>query len=521
MDLEKDSVLVIGAGIGGLAAGIRLAAAGLPVTLIEAQGWPGGKIRTTPSAAGPVDAGPTVLTLRAVLDDLFDAAGTQLDQHLTLTPLPVIARHFWRCGKSLDLFADPRANADAIGQAFDAQARDEFTRFNTATRALFDAFAAPVMQAARPAALAAAGAALARPALLPWLRPGLTLEGKLAKGFTDPRLRQLFGRYATYVGGNPKLAPALLALIWQAEAQGVWAVRGGMAQLAQVLAGLFTGLGGKLRLNAPVARLNTAQGRITGATLADGTIIPARQILFNGDPAALPFLLDAPRRAPAAQRTQPRSLSAHVWTFAAKVRPEGLGRNALGYHTVFFADDAGAEFGPLARAEIPHQPTIYICAQDRHETTPEGPERFQFILNAPALPAAAQPPKDMPCPISPCARLASFGLHLDPDPGSVVLTGPGQFATLFPHSQGALYGLSPNSPLATFLRPTARTRVKGLYLAGGGTHPGAGVPMAALSGKHAAQAVLSDRISARMFHPMAMPGGISTGSATRATALSR
>lgn len=521
MAKEKDSVLVIGAGIGGLAAAIRLAARGLPVTLVEAQAWPGGKMRVTESPAGPVDAGPTVLTLRPVLEDLFSAAGTTLAAHLILTPLPVIARHYWRCGTKLDLFPDPQASAAAIGAAFGAQARTEFLAFDAATRTLYDAFAGPVMEAPCPSVFGAARAALSRPALLPWLRPGLTLDRALAGQFSDPRLRQLFARYATYVGGNPQLAPALLALIWQAEARGVWAVLGGMARLAQVLAELFISLGGALRLNAPVARLTTAQGRITGAILADGEGISARQVVFNGDPAALPWLLDRPRRAPGHRQILPRSLSAHVWTFAAQVRPEGMGRSALAYHTVFFADAAQDEFAPLARGQIPKEPTVYICAQDRSGDPPRGPERFQFILNAPALPAGQVRRKDMPCPISPCTRLARFGLHLDPDPTSVVLTGPGDFATLFPHSQGALYGLSPNSALSTFLRPTARTRIKGLYLAGGGVHPGAGVPMAALSGKHAAEAVLGDRISAARSRPMAMPGGISTGSVTTGPAPSR
>ncbi|MGY6548721.1 MAG: 1-hydroxycarotenoid 3,4-desaturase CrtD [Roseinatronobacter sp.] len=518
MSMEKDSVLVIGAGVGGLAAAIRLAATGLPVTLLEAQGWAGGKMRVTPSSAGPVDAGPTVLTMRPVLEALFAAAGTTLEAHLILQPLPILARHYWKCGTRLDLGHDQAANAQAIGDAFGAAAATEFTRFDATTRALYDAFAAPIMHAPRPRALAAAQAVLRRPALLPWLRPGLTMDTALTRQFSDPRLSQLFGRYATYVGGNPHLAPALLALIWQAEAAGVWAVHGGMARLAQVLAQLFEGLGGVLRLNTPVARVMTSGGQITGVQLAHGEVIAARQVVFNGDPAALPFLLDAPARAPRRSQTQPRSLSAHVWTLAAEVGSAGLGHDALAYHTVFFADDARAEFGPLAEGRMPRDPTIYVCAQDRIAARARGPERFQFILNAPAT-GAAPPIKDFPCDTNPFQRLQQFGLHLSAR--AQVVTTPARFAALFPHSQGALYGLSPNNPLASFLRPVARARIGGLYMAGGGVHPGAGVPMAMLSGLHAADAVLGDRISARRFRPMAMPGGISTGSATTAPAPSR
>lgn len=521
MAMQKDTVLVIGAGMGGLAAAIRFAAQGRAVTLLEAQAWPGGKMRTTPSAAGPVDAGPTVLTLRDVLDDLFDAAGAFMQDHVHLTPLPVLARHFWSDGTRLDLFPDPERNIAAISAAFGPRAGTEFARFARETRALFTAFDAPIMRSPRPSALAAARAVLARPALLPWLAPGRTLDAMLKARLHHPHLRQLFGRYATYVGGNPLLAPAVLGLIWQAEAAGVWAVRGGMASLAQALAVLFTSLGGTLRLNTPVARITSMQGAVTGVQLACGAEIRSTQIVFNGDPAALPSLLDQPRRAPGPRRTQPRSLSAQVWTFAAQVQDHGLGPGALAYHTVFFADDPAREFGPLAQGQTPDAPTIYVCAQDRHDSPPAGRERFQLILNAPALPPGASHDKDSPCPTHPCTRLAHFGLHLDPEPGQSARSSPQDFARMFPHSAGALYGLSPDGMLATFLRPRARTKMTGLYLAGGGVHPGAGVPMALLSGKHAAEAAHNDRISAPMSRPMAMPGGISTGSAMTGRAPSR
>ncbi|MCC5985063.1 MAG: phytoene desaturase [Rhodobacteraceae bacterium] len=524
MGCTKDTVIVIGAGMGGLAAAIRLAAAGRAVTLLEAHGWPGGKMRTVPSAAGPVDAGPTVLTLRDVLDDLFEAAGSTLEAHVTLDLLPVLARHFWTDGAQLDLHADPAASAEAIADTFGPRARAEFLRFDAETRALFEGFDAPIMRSPRPRALGAARAVLARPALMPWLVPGRSLNAMLAARFTEPRLRQLFGRYATYVGGNPALAPAVLGLIWQAEAAGVWAVRGGMARLAQALAAVFEGLGGTLRLNAPVARILSARGAVTGVVLADGQALTGRQVVFNGDPAALPHLLDTPRRAPPRRRTQPRSLSAQVWTFAARVQPQGLGADALTYHSVFFADDPAQEFGPLAQGRTPEAPTVYVCAQDRATRmptgAPAGAERFQFILNAPPFtPSEAQ--CNTGCNTDPFARLARFGLHLTPELTPQALTRPRDFAALFPHSQGALYGLSPDGALATFLRPGARTKLRGLYLAGGGAHPGAGVPMALMSGGHAARAAMDDRISAPVFRPTATPGGMSTGSAMTGNAPSR
>jgi 1-hydroxycarotenoid 3,4-desaturase len=516
MTTANDRILIIGAGIGGLAAAVRLAASGRRVEVLERHDWAGGKMRTLPSSAGPVDAGPTVLTLRGVFDDLFAAAGTRLADHVTLQPLPLLARHFWTDGTRLDLSGDAGANRAAISAAFGSDAGADFARFERETRALFRAFEAPVMRAPAPSFLGSAKAALRAPRLSPWLVPGRSLDTMLRARFREPRLQQLFGRYATYVGGNPMLAPAVLGLIWQAEGAGVWAVKGGMVALARALVRVFEGLGGQIHYGAEVAEILTEKGSVRGVRLSDGVELACAQVVHNGDPAALVQML---RQSPLSTRqTQPRSLSAQVWTLAAQVGVDRIGADDLAYHNVFFADDPAQEFGPLARGEPPASPTIYVCAQDRASTRPTGPERFQFILNAPPVsdPVSDKPqPKDAPCPLHPFDRLAQFGLTLTPRATATAqtLTRPQDFAALFPQSQGALYGLSPDGAMATFQRPVTQTRVKGLYLAGGGVHPGAGVPMAALSGQHAAAALLSDPISASMSRRMAMPGGMLTGSA--------
>jgi 1-hydroxycarotenoid 3,4-desaturase len=153
---------------------------------------------------------------------------------------------------------------------------------------------------------------------------------------------------------------------------------------------------------------------------------------------------------------------------------------------------------------------------------PPATERFEIIANAPPQRAEHSPRETPQCPTRSLETLARFGLHFTPEPEAArSLTTPADFAALFPASLGALYGQSPHGMMAAFQRPTARTRVAGLYLAGGGTHPGAGVPMAALSARHAAEAILSDRISTSQSRRTATPGGISTGSATGAGARSR
>jgi 1-hydroxycarotenoid 3,4-desaturase len=146
----RQKVVVIGAGMGGLAAAIRLAASGLSVTLIEAHGAPGGKMRSIATEAGPADAGPTVLTLRAVFDDLFALAGERLEDHLTLIPQLTLARHFWTDGTTLDLHADPDASAAAIAAFAGPKAEVEFAQFNRMTTRLYSAFDAPMMRGPAP-----------------------------------------------------------------------------------------------------------------------------------------------------------------------------------------------------------------------------------------------------------------------------------------------------------------------------------------------------------------------------------
>ena len=518
--MDQDRVIVIGAGMGGLAAAIRLAACGLHVTVVESAATPGGKARAIPSPAGPVDTGPTVLTLRSSFDALFALNGERLDDHVTLIPQPVLARHWWPGSDALDLTTDRDANAAAIRAFAGPHEAEAFLRFDRLAESLFTAFDAPMMQAARPDLPAIARAALRAPRLWPALRPGLSLERLLKSHFRDPRLIQLFARYATYVGARPAYAPAVLSLIWRAEARGVWAVQGGMHHLAAALAALAERMGVTFRYATPATRIQRQNGRVTGVQIADGRTLACDHCVFNGDPAALTDgrLGSAAAEALPHSAATPRSLSALVWAFASQAT--GPRAPDLIHHNLFFTDDPAAEFGPIGAGRMPTAPTLYLCAEDRAKGPAAGPERFEIILNAPAGLPALRPEDFHQCRQITFDRLSRMGLTLTP-PGPEALTTPAMLDRLFPASQGAIYGRSPEGTMASFRRPTARTALPGLYLAGGGAHPGAGVPMAALSARHAAEAIMQDRISASRSAPTAMPGGISTASRMTGGARSR
>lgn len=489
-------VLVIGAGVGGLVAAVVLAARGVRVTLLERAASPGGKMRQVQVGTAALDAGPTVFTMRWVFDEIFAQAGARFEEHVRLETAQVLARHAWADGSRLDLFADIERSADAIGDFAGAHEARGFRRFSARARAIYDALERPYLRAecSGPVQLMR-GAGLRGVAELVRISPFTTLWRALGEHFRDARLRQLFARYATYSGSSPFLAPATLMLIAHVERNGVWFVEGGMHTLARALVDLAQRNGALLRYGCEVAEIEVRAGRARALRLADGERIDADAVVLNADCAALAQGLFGRNVAHAAAPVAiaARSLSALTWCRLAPTSGFPLER-----HTVFFSDDYAAEFGDLfVHRRLPARPTVYVCAQDRGHAdlqAPAGAERLMCLVNAPAcgdtrVLGHAQVER---CADAAFGLLARCGLQVGRDEAPPVVTGPEQFAHLFPATGGALYGRATHGWNGAFQRPGARSAIPGLYLAGGSVHPGAGVPTAALSGRLAGAAVLAD-----------------------------
>lgn len=517
-------VVVIGGGVGGLSAAILLAAHGLDVVLLERAERVGGKMREVEIGGRPIDVGPTVLTMRWVFDELFESVGLRFEDHVRLRPAETLVRHAWPDGSTLDLFADIERSADAIGVLAGAREADGYRRFCVYARELYEAVEGPFLRAHRPTfktILSAAGS-LGVSGLMK-IDGHRTLWRALGDFFQDARLRQLFGRYATYCGSSPYEAPATLNVIAHVERAGVWLPEGGMYRVAEALEAAAIRAGVTIRCGAHVASIESDGGRATGVVLDTGERIGARSVVLNADPAALKRGLFGSRVARTGPSDSQRSLSALTWAFVGEVTGFPLVR-----HNVFFSSDYAAEFRDLfERATLPHEATLYVCAQDRwNEAAPHTgapgseadgdargasptAERLFFIMNAPST-GDTHPPSSteiLECEQRMFRHLQRSGLSMKSVGLSPRVTTPADFERLFPATGGALYGPASHGWSSPFSRSPARAKLPGLYFTGGSAHPGAGVPMASLSGRLAARSVIEDLASTSRSRTAGIPGG--------------
>ncbi len=506
----RSKIVVIGSGMGGLACAIDLAAAGHEVTVVERAATPGGKMHQVAVGNRRLDGGPTILTMRWVFDQLFADAGAELDTHVALRPAGLLARHAWSRSEHLDLFAEVDRSADAIGAFAGAREARGYRAFAAESARIYGALRDTFLTRDR-CGLVGLSWRIAQqnlPALFA-LRPYETLWQALGDHFRDPRLRQLFGRYATYCGASPFEAPATLMLIAHVEQQGVWLVDGDMRALADAMAALAASREVVFRYQAEAERILVRHGRATGVALRSGEEIAADAVVVAADASALRAGAFGPEAAAAVggARAPVRSLSAVTWAMSAHA--EGL---TPARHNVFFSRDYRAEFDDLAQGRVPAQPTVYLCAQDRDDAGEGagGAERLFLLINAPADgDRSARDARELArCETTVLDHLRSCGLAVTPT-GSPTVTTPREFEAMFPHTGGALYGQAMHGWAAAFRRPGSRSRLPGLYLAGGSVHPGAGVPMAALSGRLAARRLMQDRASTSTFRRGATAGGTS------------
>jgi phytoene desaturase len=469
-------IVVIGAGVGGLAAGVRLAAQGHEVVVLEQAGSPGGKAGRLELDGWRFDTGPSLLTLPQVFRDLFADTGTPLDEELELMPVEPVTRYRFADGSTVDLSADEDRSVEAL-EAWSPGAGTDWRRFLSTCARMWEGSQAflsglPPWPPRRPRV----GERPPDPRDLLRVRPWQTLRGLARAHARDPRLQMLIERFATYAGGEPRRAPAALALAGYVEhAFGAWHVRGGLYAIVEALARRLESLGGELRLATPARGIELSGGRVT-AVATDAAQLSCDLVVCDADAQALhDDLLPTLRGA----RGSERSLSGCALMLGLRgSTPE------LAHHTVLFPADYGAEFDDIFRARRPvRDPTIYVsasCVTDSAEAPP-GCENWFLLVNAPALGDGADWDA---CEQLVLEHLAARWLDVRDRIEVRARRSPADLERETGAPGGAIYGAAPHGRLVSLRRPGNISRAaRGLYLVGGTTHPGGGLPLVVLSAR--------------------------------------
>jgi len=489
---------IIGGGIGGLSAAIRLAAAGEHVILFEQNAEIGGKMRQIRRAGFRWDTGPSVITMRHVFDALFAAAGRKLDDYLTLLPVEPLTRYFYPDGTVLDATRDLAAMAAQIEQIGGARDVEGYLAYLAYAARIHRVTGGKFIYNDPPTF-----GQLARTPLrdIPAVDPLRTMSGAINGFVKSPKLRQLLGRFATYVGASPYLAPATLNVIAHVELTGgVWYPQGGVYQIAAAFRRLALEMGVEIRTETRVGSIRVENGTVTGVILASGDVIPLDAVIANTDVASVyENLLPTLSADEKARRTR---VDPSCSGFILLLGVEGI-HERLAHHNIFFSGDYRREFEEIFTRELPpDDPTIYVAITSKTDPdhAPTGCENWFVLVNAPALSLNSQGASAAWWQSHTDAyadrvleRLAARGFDVRGKIRHQQMFTPLDLERLTGARRGALYGASSNDRLSALRRPHNRAKgIKRLYFAGGTTHPGGGVPMVTLSGAVAARYALED-----------------------------
>ena len=482
-------VVVIGGGVGGMAAAARLAVKGHDVTLLEQGERYGGKLARYERDGFVFDTGPSLFTLPAVYRDLFLKTGKALEDSVDVQPLDTAFAYRFPDGTTLDLpGTDPARIARAMGEQLGGTATEDWRGLMARAAEVWRITRQPFIQSP----LEGAGTLIrlaTDPREVKAVAPFTSLRRLGHKHLRDPRQVMILDRYATYQGSDPRKAPAALMTVPYVEQEfGAWHLGGGLATLADALVARCGERGVEMRTSADVIRVNTDSNGVTGVELADGELIPADIVVANSDAEHLyAHMVDDPRgRKPlrTVRRATP-SLAGFVLLLAVRGRTPGLQ-----HHNVWFPADYDAEFDAVFGGRPVEDPTIYVCAPDDPRMRPDADHESWFVLvNAPR-----QGPVDWDTLRESYADhildvMARRGYDVRDRLLWREVRTPADLQRDVRAPGGSIYGSSSNGTRAAFLRPANISPVPGLYLVGGSSHPGGGLPLVGISAEIVAEAI--------------------------------
>lgn len=493
-------VAVVGSGFGGLAAAIRLQAAGIETTLFEARERPGGRAYVWQRDGFTFDLGPTVITDPTLLEELYDLAGRNVAEHVELIAIDPLYRLLWPDGDRFDYRANGAALTAEIARRNPADGAG-YRRFHAYTQAVFRAgyeemAATPFLRFRDMLRVTPRLAAL---------RADRSVYRAVARFISDERVRQALSFHSLLVGGNPFETSAIYTLIHCLERRwGVFYPRGGMGALVTALGGLFTALGGRLLLGTPVRRA-APERQGAGAThlVTFGSAAHPRRERFDAviSNADVHHTYAALYRGAAGAGRQRRKLERAAWSMSLFVLYFGTDRayrDQVVHHSVLF----GPRYRELLAevfhgARLPPDFSLYLHAPHLTDPSlaPPGGGAFYALAPVPHLGNAKLPWEELAGTYA--ERILTALEQVLPELRRHVVVRrymtPLDFRRDLRAYHGSAFSLAPTLTQSAWFRMRNRDpRIPNLYLVGAGTHPGAGIPGVLNSAKATAELVLAD-----------------------------
>lgn len=485
-------VLVIGAGPGGLATAMLLRAAGAEVTLLEKEDQPGGRTGAIRRDGFTFDIGPTFFLYPEIPREIFAACGADFDAEVELIRLDPMYRLQFDDGRRIDATADADRLAEQVAK-IDARDARNVKGYLEANRAKFEAFR-PILQ--RPFASLRD---LAQPDMLkalPKFRPWSTVDGELHRWFRNPDVRVAFSFQSKYLGMSPFKCPSLFTIIAHVEyGFGVWHPKGGCNAITAAMARVAARMGVDIRLSEPVEKLKLDGRRAVGAVTARGEH-DADAVVMNADFAhAMTSLVpDAARKRWSDKRIRSKSYSCSTFMLYLGIEGE---LPDMSHHTIAFSDDYQRNVAEIDAGKAPVEPTIYVQNASVTDPTlaPKGHSALYVLAPVGNLTGgedwAALAPAYREKILDRVSKLA--GRDIRPSIRTEIMFTPEDWRSKLAVYNGATFNLAHNLGQMLHYRPRNRFEdIDGVYLTGGGTHPGSGLPTIFESARIAAKLCAED-----------------------------
>jgi len=489
--MNRFDVVVIGAGMGGLAAALRLQASGYRTAVVEARERPGGRAYRLEDRGYVWDMGPTLVTLPSLLRDLWRAAGADFDDDVELLPLRPYYRVCFPDGTTVDYGGDDDASVVAAFAPRDAASVPAFLQ---ATERIYErAFG----QLARQPFLSVGRFIQVVPELLR-LGAHRSVFALTRRYFRDERVRALFSFHPLFIGGNPLRASSVYSIVPHLErAEGVWYARGGTYAIVGALVRRYLERGGELRTGTPVARIRIEGGRAAGVVLESGEQLVSRAVISNADAPMTYLALLPPEHRPRLWRWR---LPRMRYSMSCYLLYLGLSRRFpdVAHHTIVMPKRYRTAVREVFDGHgLPRELAFYVHAPSRTDPSvaPPGGETMYVLVPVPHEGRGIDWERAR-------AEFRSRVLsELERVPGFAGLGGaivaehtftPRDFSRELRSFKGAAFSLEPTLLQSGPFRPRNRTEVPGLYLVGAGTHPGAGMPGVLLSAAITAELVAEE-----------------------------